>query len=86
MRRSAQVTDKLCRDYLDFAEFDRKSMHGGIRNILKLKEVKDAVTGFWGLNPSNGEKGDDTSDDEKMVSNKICGHKISTNGKKKIPT
>ena len=33
LRRPAQVTDKLCRDYIDFAEFDRKSMRGGIRNI-----------------------------------------------------
>ena len=53
---------------------------------MNLKEVKDAVEGFWGLNPSNGEKGGDTSEDEKMVSNKNYGHKNSMTGKKKIPT
>ena len=69
LKRPAMVTDKLRRDYLDFNSFDRDSMRQNVRNILNQKEVKTAVAGFWGATlPSTEDTVDDSSDDEKIVS------------------
>ena len=68
LKKPANVTDKLCRDYVDFKMYDRDSMRVNVRNILNQKEVRTAVAGFWGSTVSTEDTVEESSDDEKIVS------------------
>ena len=68
LRKPANVTDKLRRDYMDFKSYDRDSMRTNVRNILNQKEVRHAVAKFWGTLDGTEDSVGDSSDDEKIVS------------------
>ena len=46
LKKPAVVTDRLRRDYADLKNFDRISMKCGVRKILNLRQVVDAVNHY----------------------------------------
>ena len=65
LRKPAQVTDRLRRDYDDLVQFERSSMKNGVRKILNSSNVIKAIYDYWGK-PVTSPSSD--SDDD-LVSN-----------------
>ena len=65
LRKPVVVTDRLRRDYDDLRCYDRLSMKNGVRKILQIDDVIEAVNAYWsdGTSPhaTNAFNNDDDS-------------------------
>ena len=65
LKKPAVVTDRLRRDYDDLRCYDRLSMKNGVRKILQIDDVIEAVNAYWsdGTSPhaTNAFNNDDDS-------------------------
>ena len=69
LRKPAVVTDWLRRDYDDLRCYDRLSMKNGVRKILQIDDVIQAVNAYWsdGTSP-NATTAINNDDDSSLVS------------------
>ena len=69
LKKPAVVTDRLRRDYDDLRCYDRLSMKNGVRKILQIDDVVQAVNAYWsdGTSP-NASNTFNNDDDSSLVS------------------
>ena len=69
LKKPAVVTDRLRRDYDDLRCYDRLSMKNGVRKILQIDDVVQAVNAYWsdGTSP-NATNAFNNDDDSSLVS------------------
>ena len=68
LRKPAVVTDRLHRDYEDLKCYGRISMKGGVRKILTMDEVIQALNAYWGDGTSPNATAAINNDDDSLVS------------------
>ena len=68
LKKPAVVTDRLRRDYEDLKIYDRLSMKGGVRTILRMDEVAQTVNAYWNTDSNNSNNSADSNDEDSLVS------------------
>ena len=68
LKKPAVVTDRLRRDYLDLKCYDRISMKAGVRKILGLSEVIQAVNAYCSAEFNDLNAASNNNDDDSLVS------------------
>ena len=68
LKKPAVVTDRLRRDYEDLKIYDRLSMKGGVRTILRMDDVAQTVHAYWNTDSNNSNNSADSNDEDSLVS------------------
>ena len=76
LKKPGVVTDRLHRDYEDLRSFDWILMKCGVRKILTLANVVQAVNAYWNGISSSNEGASVKNDDDSLVSYKKYERKM----------